>query len=156
MTPRSGQVRVRLLNPRPERVKIYKGSKIATLEELDEPVSQIATVGTMEQEAVPPGKEAMLRELVEKAGPELSVSERNKFFHLLLTYADVFASSEADLGRTGKLHHAIHTGNAPPIRQPIRRIPPSAGRRCRNSSERCWPKTSSSCRLAPGPPPSSW
>ena len=78
----------------------------------------------MEQEAVPPGKEAMLRELVEKAGPELSVSERNEFFHLLLTYADVFASSEADLGRTGKLHHAIHTGNAPPIRQRVRRIPP--------------------------------
>ena len=101
VTPRSGQVRVRLLNPRPERVKIYKGSKIATLEEVDEPVTQIAAVGTMEQEAVPPGKEAMLRELVEKAGPELSVSERNEFFHLLLTYADVFASSEADLGRTG-------------------------------------------------------
>ena len=124
VTPRSGQVRVRLLNPRPERVKIYKGSKIATLEEVDEPVTQIAAVGTMEQEAVPPGKEAMLRELVEKAGPELSVSERNEFFHLLLTYADVFASLEADLDRNGKLHHAIHTGNAPPIRQPVRRIPP--------------------------------
>ena len=42
---------------------------------------QIAAVGTMEQEAVPPGKEAMLRELVEKAVPELSVSEQNEFFH---------------------------------------------------------------------------
>ena len=155
MTPRCGQVRVRLLNPRPERVKIYKGSKIATLEEVDEPVSQIAAVGTMEQEAVPPGKEAMLRELVEKAGPELSVSERNEFFHLLrmLTYSQAqrriwVAPANSTTRFTPET--LLQLGSR------FDESPPYAGRRCRNSSERCWPKTSSSCRLAPGPPPSSW
>ena len=46
------------------------------------------------------------------------------FFHLLLSYADVFMVSTTDLGRTYKLQHSIHTGNAPPTRQPVRRISP--------------------------------
>ena len=46
------------------------------------------------------------------------------FFHLLLTYADVFAVSTTDLGRTDKLQHSIHTGNAPPTRQSVRHISP--------------------------------
>ena len=46
------------------------------------------------------------------------------FFHLLLSYADVIADSTADLGRTDKLQHSIHTGDAPPVRQPVRHIPP--------------------------------
>ena len=46
------------------------------------------------------------------------------FFHLLLSYADVFAVSMTDLGRTNKLKHSIRTGNAAPTRQPVRRISP--------------------------------
>lgn len=43
---------------------------------------------------------------------------------MLLDYADIFASDQDDLGRTGKIKHKINTGDAPPIRQPVRRIPP--------------------------------
>ena len=39
-------------------------------------------------------------------------------------YADVFASWTADLGKTNRLEHSIPTGDATPIRQPIRRVPP--------------------------------
>ena len=46
------------------------------------------------------------------------------FFRLLLSYADVFAVSTTDLGYTDKLQHSIHTGNAPPTRQPVRRFSP--------------------------------
>ena len=37
-------------------------------------------------------------------------------------YADIFAGSTADLGKTSKLKHCINTGAAPPIRQPVRQI----------------------------------
>ena len=44
------------------------------------------------------------------------------FFHLLLSYADVFAVSMTGLGRMSKLKHSIHTGNAATTWQPVRRI----------------------------------
>ena len=42
---------------------------------------------------------------------------------MLLEYADVFAEDSGDLGRTELLQHNIETGDAPPVRQPPRRIP---------------------------------
>ena len=66
----------------------------------------------------------MLLRLVEEHGDELSEDEREQFFMLLTEYADVFAFSESDLGRTSKLKHQIHTGNAPPVRQAVRCVPP--------------------------------
>lgn len=69
-------------------------------------------------------KQEMLWSLVENAGADLSIGEKEMFYHLLLSYADVMASSTTDLERTDKLQHCIHTGDAPPIRQPVRHIPP--------------------------------
>ena len=46
------------------------------------------------------------------------------FHHLLLSYADIFASFTADLGRMDKLVHHIHTGDAMLVQQPVHRIPP--------------------------------
>ena len=66
----------------------------------------------------------MLLRLVEEHGDELSEDEREQFFMLLTEYADVFAFSESDLRRTSKLKHQIYTGNAPPVRQAVRRVPP--------------------------------
>ena len=51
------------------------------------------------------------------AGVDLSDDERQTFFNLVYMYADIFAGTTADLGRTSKLKHCIDTGTAPPIRQ---------------------------------------
>lgn len=42
----------------------------------------------------------------------------------MFEYADIIALSNSDIGRTGTLKHQISTGDAPPIRQWVRRIPP--------------------------------
>ena len=57
-------------------------------------------------------------------GRTLGSAEREHFYGLLLEYSDVFASSDADLGRTGRLKHSIDTMGSHPIRQPFRRVPP--------------------------------
>ena len=44
---------------------------------------------------------------------------------MLVDFADIFTVTPDDLGRTSKLQHHIDTGNACPIKQPIRRIPPA-------------------------------
>ena len=41
-----------------------------------------------------------------------------------MDYSDIFASNDKDYGHTSKVCHKIPTGESPPIRQPLRRIPP--------------------------------
>uniref|UniRef100_A0A1X7ULV5 Uncharacterized protein n=1 Tax=Amphimedon queenslandica TaxID=400682 RepID=A0A1X7ULV5_AMPQE len=48
----------------------------------------------------------------------LSDTEREQFYALLTSFADVFPINKDDLGRTGLLKHSIDTGSAPPIKQP--------------------------------------
>ena len=42
---------------------------------------------------------------------------------MLIRYQDVFAKDKNDLGQTNLVQHRINTGEARPIKQPIRRIP---------------------------------
>ena len=71
-----------------------------------------------------PEKQELLQSLVEQSGPKLSPSEKELFYQLHSSYADVFAGSTADLGMTDRLRYSINTGDALPLRQPVRCIPP--------------------------------
>ena len=53
----------------------------------------------------------------------LSANETEEVIALVREYADVFASSDVDLGRTGVVQHTINTGDAAPIKQRPHRIP---------------------------------
>ena len=115
------QVPVRLLNPSPDRMVVYKGTKIATVEEIDEIPHQAVLAVQPEEKGVPHSKRHTLSKMVEKCASDLTVEQREQLFQLLLEYADIFAD-ESELGRTDRITHDIDTGNAPPIRQPARRV----------------------------------
>ena len=66
----------------------------------------------------------MLSRLVEENGGDISTDEKEQLLILLRQNADVFAASESDLGHTGNLKHEIHTEDAAPVRQAVRRMPP--------------------------------
>ena len=55
--------------------------------------------------------------------PHLSTAEKEKFYTLLISFADVFPDNEDDLGHTEMAKHHIDTGSATPIRQPVRQVP---------------------------------
>ena len=57
-------------------------------------------------------------------GVDLSPDQRAQLTSLLAKYHAVFASSDEDYGRTGVVQHHIKTGQAPPIRERYRQIPP--------------------------------
>jgi len=44
---------------------------------------------------------------------------------ILMKHQDVFSQNENDLGRTSIIMHHIDTGDARPVRQPLRRYPPA-------------------------------
>ena len=68
-------------------------------------------------------REEVIQNLVQESGGVLTDHEKELFGELLESYANVIAWSPSELGRTDKLQHRIHTGDARPIRQPVWRIP---------------------------------
>ena len=55
---------------------------------------------------------------------ELTVDQKAQFTSLLREFSDLFAENNNDLGMTDLMEHTINTGNAPPIKQAPRRLPP--------------------------------
>ena len=84
-----------------------------------------ATIASVEFGNMSPEKLSVLQYLVERDGSGLSTVEQEKFLVLLIEYADIFATSDMDLGRTGQLKHSITTDGATPVRQAVRRLPPA-------------------------------
>ena len=70
-----------------------------------------------------PHTQQVLRDMVEKSDVNLSVSQKQQLYSLLLGYSNVFAANNSNLGRASLLQHTIHTGDSLPICQHTRRIP---------------------------------
>ena len=98
----SGQVPVRLLNSWAETVTVYAGSEIATLEQVEIPVESIQAVATGYEFTIDDKNLELLTALANETEASLSSVEREQFFSLLCSYANVFASSTSDLGRISK------------------------------------------------------
>ncbi|KAK3745246.1 hypothetical protein QZH41_001863 [Actinostola sp. cb2023] len=85
----------------------------------EEPVRCVNREPTKCSTAVP----KHLEDMFQKSGNELSNAQREKLSALLIDYADIFACSSGDLGRTNLVEHRINTGDTIPIKQPARRLP---------------------------------
>ena len=72
-----------------------------------------------------PQKHITLQEMVERSASDLTTNEKEELYKLLLKYADVFAESSIELGRTNLIKHSIDAGNEHLIRKPCRRVPPA-------------------------------
>ena len=126
VTPERREVPVRLLNVREEQITVKGGTTIAQMDAVQEEhvTSTISAIQESGGAEIPEEKRQLLWEVVMRSGENLSEPEREQLFSLLLDYDDIFASSPDDFGRTGRIKHTIDTGNSPPVRQPVRRIPP--------------------------------
>ena len=94
-------------------------------EEELEPCLGVSTIQTSNSAQNIKAKQEMLWKLVEGGDGPLTEANKEQLFYLLGEYADIFAISKEDLGRTAKVQHRINTGNSHLIRQPLRRIPPA-------------------------------
>ena len=124
----TGEIPVRLLNSTAESVTLYKRQKLGMLQEAEEelePCLGVSTIQTGNLAENIKAKREMLWKLVEGGDGPLTEANQEQLFYLLGEYADIFAISKEDLGRTAKVQHRINTGNSHPIRQPLRRIPPA-------------------------------
>ena len=106
---------VRILNLSDKEAFLRKGSEVA---EAVPVVVEPTLPGLQEDrnfEHVDP-----LVETVDDSVPE---EEKSQLKAILHEFSDVFSRSEFDLGHTGLAKHSIDTGEARPIKQPLRRQP---------------------------------
>ena len=127
--PVEGRMPVRILNLGTETVTIYSGTRIAHLERIEEAsilhLSPTTTAAESEQpEENVSGGGDKLWEMVEE-NKSLDPTQKGYLYQLLRLYKDIFAQNKTDFGRTNKIKHSINTGDATPIRQPVRRVPPA-------------------------------
>ena len=115
------------MNTSPDAATIYDGIEIATAEPVDCVTAPVNTVGEKSGDCnnYTTGNTMstdQLKQLVNKLGSEISEEEREVISELLFLYADIFASSPTDMGRTDRLRHNIYTGEALPFRQQVREV----------------------------------
>ena len=119
------------MNSRSEAVTLFKGTRIGTLEPLQEDaISGTDAVETLTVNSVldampemSPEKDQLLQQLVRDSSTSLSSAQQNQLYLLLQVYGDIFAEDDTDLGRTKRVNHKIDTGTSAPIRHHPRRIP---------------------------------
>ena len=121
--PTSTNIPVRVMNVSDTPATLYAGAVIAVMQHVELPAA-IDLVEKSPMSDIDDTKRKALWDLVQECSAELNSGEREVFYNLLLSHADVMASSTADLGRTGRLRHHINTGSSPPIRQNLRRVSP--------------------------------
>ena len=114
------KIPLKIINLGDETKKIYLGTHIADLSL----VSTVHKVKTEKEEAetilqIPDH----LKDLFQRTVDGLSADQRDKVAKLLIKHQATFSESDADLGRTGVTRHKIPTGNASPIKKPLRRLP---------------------------------
>ena len=64
-----------------------------------------------------------LRDLFERSCKNLNVEEQKQLAYVLIEFQGVFSKKDFDLGHFTAIKHKIGTGDAKPIRQPMRRTP---------------------------------
>ena len=101
----------RLLNPSPDSWVVYKGTKITTVEGVDDEPCQAVLAVQPEARGVSCTKRQALSKMVEKCASNLGAEQKEQLLQLLIEFADIFAD-EGELGRTDRITHNIDTGSA--------------------------------------------
>jgi len=120
--PEAGQIPIRMLNIDCQPVTIYKGTKIACVEAIDNTGETSAVGRTKLLTCTKQEQEELLNNILSAMLETLTDHQLRQFCALIISFAHLFAVKPDDLGRTNVLKHKIETsGN--PIRQGVRKLP---------------------------------
>ena len=106
------------MNVTDEYCNIYSGTNIARASPVTE-VQKVKTSACENNRQVPDH----LKDMYQKTVEGMNKGQQRQVAKLLNKYSNVFSETDDDIGRTGVLKHRIPTGEAQPIRQPLRRVP---------------------------------
>ena len=122
-------VPVRILNTNNKAVFLEPELLVSDLQQVDvlwetDPVEKTtAKVQRVESETIQVPE--YLEKLLSAVDDTIPEDARQALEAILMSHLDVFSMDENDLGRTDLIKHHIDTGDAKPVRQPLRRFPPA-------------------------------
>lgn len=137
---RSGRVPLRVCNPHPFSVELPQRRALATVSQVDPsdvqteeelvlissgPSTVEVGVRGVSDVPVPTGVSLGDHPALALQGEDLSMDEQRRLTELLQKWTKVFAASEDDFGHTTAVLHQIPTGDAPPVRERYRPVPPN-------------------------------
>lgn len=125
VNPVTTTVPVRLLNLSSDTSIMFKGTKLATVEECNmTPIIRAMSINATTEKVprISESKRQVLEEMVNWCAVDLERDHKEQFTQLVFEFADIFAE-DGELGQTSKIKHSIHTRDAQPIRQPVQRVP---------------------------------
>ena len=117
----NGGIVVQVLNPTPHAVQVRQGRRIGCLRPLMD-ICAIELEATQHRNDRKSALEATIHQLVSSA-QDVTQRERQQLADLLAEFESIISVRDDDLGRTDLVYHRIDTGDAVPIRQPVRRLP---------------------------------
>ena len=115
---------VRVMNVKSEPMSLESGTVIADLQQ----VEVVETKGQCGLNQFQDNSELIpehIQKLVDGVDDSIPESSCLALRSILMKHADVFSGNENDLGKTDIIMHHIDTGEARPVRQPLRRYPPA-------------------------------
>ena len=121
--PKNNTVPIRLINPSPTPVTLYKNTSVGTLSELEESSPDPPECNHLTTAAPRSTTQPKVSSKFDLDSLDMTGGQRTRLKTLLDEYADAFSSGPADLGRTSVVKHQIDTGDSPPIKQAPRRVP---------------------------------
>ena len=110
-------VPVRILNLSDDTKMVYKGTYLADIS----PVCATLQLGASNMSK--PNLTKELDSLLQRSSQYLDANQHQVARNFLREYEHLFAKDNMDHGETNVVQHDINTGNAHPIKQPIRRVP---------------------------------
>ena len=124
-----GSIPIRMVNPSAKLVKIYRRTRLADFEAVDQSIATFqlndsvqSTSSTENVELQSPQND--YSNLPDLADSVLNDDDQVKVQNRFRNYCNVFAFSDDQLGRTSLVQHVIDTGDAVPIKQkPYRTTP---------------------------------
>ncbi|MCG8047963.1 MAG: RNase H-like domain-containing protein, partial [Candidatus Thiodiazotropha endolucinida] len=112
-----GIIPLRIANFSVDTQTLYPGTDIAR-------ISKVQGIQKIDKQNQPESNvPSHLKELYERATVGMVKKEKKEVMKLLSKYSHIFSETDSDLGRSGIIKHQIPTGEARPIKQPMRRIP---------------------------------
>ena len=121
MPERSNELPVRVLNINKDDISLPAGLLLANLE----PANDSTSADCSPDNSVELLRSQMIADLVSRIDNDVPDEYRRELTDLLHYYREVISTGDQDLGRCNIVRHGIDTGDAKPIKQPLRRHPPA-------------------------------
>ena len=122
-------VPIRVMNVNEQPVVLKSGTHIADLQQVEvlneDPVTDANSTKVKQIDDSVRSVPDFIQKLVDGVDDSIPESACLALEAILCEYSDVFSQEENDLGRTDIIMHHIDTGDARPVRQPLRRYPPA-------------------------------